>query len=100
MFINFDSLTTKPNLLALHKKINQKFSSLTATIIMNIFSEKVKRHEEKPSDIQKVINEFSSEYTNKEFIEKFREILLEIAAIPMENPNDLIANMDQILSKM
>ncbi len=100
MFMNFDSLTTKPNLLVLHTKIGQKFSSLTATIIMNIFSEKVKKHEEKPSDIQKVINELSSEYTNKEFIEKFREILLELAAIPMENPNDLIANMDQILSKM
>lgn len=100
MFINFDTLTTKPDLIVLHNKIGQKFSSLTATIIMNIFSEKVKRHEEKPSDIQKVINEFSSECTNKEFIEKFREILLELAAIPMENPNDLLANMDQILSKM
>ena len=61
MFMNLDSLTIKPNLLVLHEKIGQKFSSLTATLIMDIFSEKVKEHEEKPSNIQKVISEDNRE---------------------------------------
>lgn len=100
MFMNYDTLTTKPNLLIMREKIGQKFSSLTATIIMNIFSEKVKQHEEKPSDIQKVINEFSSDETNKEFIIRFREVLLELSKLPMDSPNDLVTNMDQILNNL
>ena len=100
MFINYDTLASKPNLLMMHEKIGQKFSSLTATIIMNIFSDKVKQHEEKPSDIQKVINEFSSDETNKEFITRFREVLLELSRLPMDSPNDLISNMDQILNNL
>jgi len=100
MFMNFDSLTSRPNLLVMQEKISQKFSSLTATIIMNIFSNKVKQHEERPSDIQNVINEFSSDETNREFIIQFREVLLELSRVPMENPNDLIANMDHILNRL
>ncbi|MFX0124952.1 MAG: hypothetical protein ACFFAE_15075 [Candidatus Hodarchaeota archaeon] len=100
MFMTLDSLTTKPNLLVLHDKIGQKFSSLTATIIMDIFSEKVKRHEEKPNDIQKVISEFSSDDTNKEFISRFRGVLLKLIELPIENPEDLLTNMDQILDEM
>ena len=100
MFMDLDLMTTKPHLLVLYDKIAEKFSSLTATIIMDIFSEKVKKHEEKPSNIQELINEFSSEDTNKEFISRFRGVLVELIKIPMENPQDLIANLDQILNKM
>ena len=100
MFMNYDSLTSKPNLLMMHDKIGQKFSSLTATIIMNIFSDKVKQHEEKPSDIQKVINEFSSDETNREFVIRFKKVLLELSRIPMDSPYDLVAGMDQILNKL
>ena len=100
MFMNFDSLATKPNLLSMHDKIGQKFSSLTATLIMNIFSEKVRQHEEKPSDIQKVINEFSSDDTNREFIGRFREVLFELSRTPMENPTELIMRIDQILNRL
>ncbi|MFX1517069.1 MAG: hypothetical protein ACFFC6_12275 [Promethearchaeota archaeon] len=100
MFMNYDSLERKPNLLMMHDKIGQKFSSLMATIIMNIFSDKVKQHEEKPSDIQKVINEFSSDETNREFVIRFKKVLLELSKIPMDSPYDLIASMDQILNKL
>ena len=100
MFMNYDSLTSKPNLLMMHDKIGQKFSSLTATIIMNIFSDKVKQHEEKPSDIQKVINEFSSDETNREFVIRFKKVLLELTRIPMDSPYDLVAGVDQILNKL
>ncbi|MFW9904841.1 MAG: hypothetical protein ACFFFH_10955 [Candidatus Thorarchaeota archaeon] len=100
LFLNFDSLTAKPNLLIMHDKIGQKFSSLTATIIMNIFSEKVEQHEEKPSDIHKIINEFSSDNTNTEFISQYREVLYELSRIPMENTQELITNIYQILNRL
>lgn len=100
MFMNLDLLITKPHLLVLYDTIGEKFSSITATIIMDIFSEKVKMHEEKLGNIQEVINEFSSEDTNREFISRFRGILRELAKLPMDNPRDLIASMDQILNKM
>ncbi|MHA2244995.1 MAG: hypothetical protein ACXADY_08505 [Candidatus Hodarchaeales archaeon] len=97
MFMNLDSLTTKPHLLVLHEKIGQKFSSIAATIIMNIFSERVKKHEESPSSIQEVIREFSSEDTNKEFITRFRRSLKELLKLPIEDPEDLLVGMDQIV---
>ncbi|UCG01117.1 MAG: hypothetical protein JSW11_16055 [Candidatus Heimdallarchaeota archaeon] len=100
MFMNFDSLTSKPNLLIMHDKIGQKFSHLTATLIMNIFSEKVNQYEKRPSNIQKVVDEFSSDDTNREFVTRFRETLLELVQIPMETPNDLLTNIDQILNKL
>lgn len=103
MFMNFDSLdpvAKTPHLLTLHEKIGQKFTNLTATIIMNIFSEKVKMHEGKYQNIQEVIREFSSEKTNKEFVLKFIEALQELAKLPMENPKDLIVGMDHILEDM
>ncbi len=97
MFMNLDSLTNKPHLLVLHDIIGQKFSSIAATIIMDIFSERVKKHEESPSSIQEVIREFSSEDTNKEFVSKFRRSLKELLKLPMEDPKDLLVGMDQIL---
>lgn len=100
MFMNLDLLSTKPHLLVLHDVIGQKFSSITATIIMDIFSEKVKRHEHKIENIQEVMTEFSSDSTNKEFISRFRKVLLKLADYPMENPKDLMIGMDQILNQM
>lgn len=97
MFMNLDSLTTKPQLLVLHDLIGQKFSSIAATIIMDIFADRVKKHEENPSTIQEVIREFSSEDTNKEFVSRFRRALKEIIKLPMEDLKDLLASMDQIL---
>ncbi len=100
MFMNLDLLSTEPHLLVLHDIIGQKFSSITATLIMDIFSEKVRRHEQKLDNIQDVIEEFSSDDSNREFISRFRGILLKIVNFPMENPKDLLVGIDQILNQM
>ncbi|MFX0013980.1 MAG: hypothetical protein ACFFB2_18475 [Promethearchaeota archaeon] len=99
MFMNLDNDTKKSHLLELYDKIGTKFSSLTATIIMDIFSEKVKELEEDYS-IHDVIREFSSDDTNKEFVSRFKTFLLELSQIPLENPSDILSSMDQIMDKM
>ncbi|MFX1286545.1 MAG: hypothetical protein ACFFB5_23110 [Promethearchaeota archaeon] len=100
MFMNLDILSTKPHLLILHDIIGQKFSSIAATIIMDIFSEKVKKHEQNIGHIQEIIEEFSSDTTNREFISRFRGVLSKLINFPMENPKDLLIGMDQILNQI
>lgn len=101
MFIDFDFTTKEPQLLTIHSKIGQTFSTLAATIILDIFSEEVQKQEvsaKREILLQDVIDGFSSEASNKEFIFRFTEVLKKLVSLPIDSPIDLIHKIDRILN--
>ncbi len=98
MFVDLD-LKAEP-LFVFHEKIGQKFANLSATIIMNIYSEKVHKQEKKYRTIQDVFREFSSDDANLEFISRFKEVLQEFLSIPMVRPLDLINGIDRLIDEL
>ncbi len=98
MFVDLD-LKAEP-LFVFHEKIGQKFASLSATIIMNIYSERVHKHEGRYRTIQDVVREFSSDDANLEFISRFKEVLKEFLTMPMVRPLDLINGIDRLIDEL
>ena len=97
LFMDFDLKTEQPHLIDLHNKIGQKFSNLSATIIMNIYSEKVRRLETNYTDIQNII---SSDDANQEFILRFRGVLKKLLKESMDQPIDLINGIDRLINEL
>lgn len=102
-FMNLDLLEDQPNILIFQKKIGDLFSSLTATIILNVLAEKVQSKESQ--DLEKISyqllsKEFSSDEANKEFMIRFKQILKKISNLPMNHPMDLLIQMNHIMNEL
>jgi hypothetical protein len=102
MFIDIDLTTKEPHLFSFHPKIGSIFSDLTASIIMDIFSKDVKMNQLYANGevIQNVIEKFSSEESNKEFVSRFKGVLEEIVKSAIESPTELIFEINRIIDKM
>jgi hypothetical protein len=92
-FLSFD--LEEPHFLMLHKLIGEQFSNLSATIMMDIYSEKA--IEGKNWNILKVSKEFDKEEANREFMCRFQLALQKLSKFPMDTPADLISALDSIL---
>jgi hypothetical protein len=92
----FLSLDLKePHFLMLHELIGEQFTNLSATLMMDIYSEKTT--EDKNRNILKISKEFDREETNREFMSRFHVVLQKLSKVPMDTPADLISALDSIL---
>lgn len=85
----------EPHFLMLHKLIGEQFTSLSATLMMDIYSEKTT--EDKNRNMLKISKEFDREETNREFMSRFHVVLQKLSKVPMDTPADLISALDSIL---
>ncbi|MFX0150189.1 MAG: hypothetical protein ACFFAJ_05375 [Candidatus Hodarchaeota archaeon] len=85
----------EPHFLMLHKLIGEQFANLTATIMMDIYSEKA--IDDKKWNILKISKEFDEEEANREFMHRFQLVLQKLSRFPMDTPTDLISALDSIL---
>ncbi|MHA1968608.1 MAG: hypothetical protein ACW964_12475 [Candidatus Hodarchaeales archaeon] len=101
LFIDLDLNTKEPHLFSFHSKIGQAFSSLTATIIMDIFTQELNSNQVYPDKetIQDVVDSFSSEESNKEFIIRFKGALRKLINIPTNNPSDFVKELNEIIDR-
>ncbi|MFX0183101.1 MAG: hypothetical protein ACFE95_08485 [Candidatus Hodarchaeota archaeon] len=93
MFLSLD--LNEPHFLMLHKLIGEQFTNLSATLMMDIYSEKTT--EEESSNILKISTEFDREETNREFMLRFHKVLQKLSKIPMDTPADLVSALDSII---
>ncbi|MFX0174480.1 MAG: hypothetical protein ACFE9L_21595 [Candidatus Hodarchaeota archaeon] len=93
LFLSFD--LEEPHFLMLHKIIGEQFASLSATIMMDIYSEKAVS--DKKRNILKISKEFDEEEANREFMHRFQLVLQKLSKFPMDTPADLISALDSIL---
>ena len=102
LFMDLDLNTKEPHLFCFHSKIGQAFSSLTATIIMNIFSEELNRNQEYPKkdSIQEAVDNFTSEKHNQEFIARFKGALRELINTQTINPSELLKEVNELIDKI
>jgi len=99
LFIDLDLTTKESHLLSYHPKIGKIFSDLTATLIMDIFSEEtnISDLESRGSTIQDAVDKFSSEKSNHKFMSRFKLVLEELIKIPIESPAELISEINRII---
>ncbi len=102
LFMDLDLNTKEPHLFCFHSKIGQAFSSLTATIIMDIFSEELVDNQKSPKkdSIQDVVDKCSSEKHNQEFITRFKGILQELIDIQTNSPSGFLKEVNQLIDKI
>ncbi len=103
LFINLNSIVGQSNIITFQKKIGELFSTLTAIIILNVLSDKLQTQESEDLTkltYQNLTKEFSSEEANKEFMKRFREILRKISELPMDQPIDLLLQMNHIMNEL
>ncbi|MHA1975020.1 MAG: hypothetical protein ACTSW1_18665 [Candidatus Hodarchaeales archaeon] len=92
----------EPHFLMVHRLIGEKFTNLCASIMMDVYSEKINHANDATTylDLKRMADEFSSEETKKEFILKFQEVLRSLSEKNIKSPNDLINAIDQLISKV
>ncbi len=103
MFLDLDLETHEPHLLTFHQKVGQAFANLTATLIMDIFSERMIDYDQQPNlkeqHLENMINVFSSDRTNKDFIDRFSRSLKDLSILPIQKPTDILKNIEEVLKK-
>jgi len=87
----------EPHFLMLHKAIGDQFTNLCASIILDIYCERVNEKERSFVNLESLSTEFNSEQTRKEFVIRFQKSLQRLSEMKISSPSQLIQNLNNLI---
>ncbi|WP_455142172.1 hypothetical protein [Candidatus Hodarchaeum mangrovi] len=87
----------EPHFLMLHKTIGEQFTNLCASIILDIYCERVNNTQRSFVDLESLSREFNSELTQKEFVIRFQKSLQKLSEMKISSPSQLIQNLNSLI---
>ncbi len=87
----------EPHFLMLHKTIGEQFTNLCASIILDIYCERVNNTQRSFVDLESLSREFNSELTQKEFVIRFQKSLQKLGEMKISSPSQLIQNLNSLI---
>ena len=87
----------EPHFLMLHKTIGEQFTNLCASIILDIYCERINETKRSLVDLESLSKEFNSEQTRKEFVIRFQRSIQKLSEIRISTPSQLIQNLNNLI---